>query len=93
VNVLASDQQPVCPAFAVTGGDKFGGLGWRPASSGAPIREDVVARVDRDIDAVHGAGDHDIVLGRVRSLDVGRPATPLRFFYGAFAPALLAPDA
>ena len=93
VNILADDQEPVCRAFASKAPDKFAGLRWRPAASGSPILENAVAWVDCDLEAVHDAGDHLIVLGRVTDLDVERPTLPLLFFqggYGRFSPHSLA---
>ncbi|MDQ2874891.1 MAG: flavin reductase family protein [Actinomycetota bacterium] len=93
VNILAEDQEPVCRAFASKAADKFAGLGWRTAGSGAPILDDAVAWVDCDLETVHEAGDHLIVIGRVRDLDVVRPTLPLLFFqggYGRFSPHSLA---
>jgi flavin reductase (DIM6/NTAB) family NADH-FMN oxidoreductase RutF len=84
VNILGADQESVCRAFAMKGGDKFAELAWRPAGSGAPILDGVLAWIDCDIDAVHEAGDHFIVLGRVRELDIGTPALPLVFFQGGY---------
>ncbi|MGI8677468.1 MAG: flavin reductase family protein [Jatrophihabitans sp.] len=93
VNVLAADQEPVCRTFASRASDKFAGLSWRPASSGAPILDGAVAWVDCDLDTVHEAGDHLIVIGRVRDLHIERPTLPLLFFqggYGRFSPHSLA---
>jgi 3-hydroxy-9,10-secoandrosta-1,3,5(10)-triene-9,17-dione monooxygenase reductase component len=88
VNVLAEDQEELCRNFAVSGGDKFRGVGWRPGATGSPIIHDVLAWIDCGIEQVHEAGDHDIVVGRVREMDVQREGTPLVFFrggYGRFA--------
>jgi len=82
VNVLGADQEPVCRAFASKAPDKFEGLDWRPAPSGAPILDNVVAWIDCDLDTIHEAGDHFIVIGQVRSLDVASPGLPLLFFGG-----------
>lgn len=93
VNILAADQEAVCRAFASGTADKFAGLAWRPAASGAPILERAVAWIDCDLEKVHEAGDHHIVVGRVRDLDVQRPSLPLLFFrggYGRFHPHSLA---
>ena len=92
VNVLAADQEHVCRAFAVKGGDKFSDLRWRAAGSGSPIIEDAIAWIDCEIEQVHEAGDHYIVVGRVRELDVVNPSLPLLFFqggYGRFVPESL----
>jgi flavin reductase (DIM6/NTAB) family NADH-FMN oxidoreductase RutF/DNA-binding IclR family transcriptional regulator len=84
VNILGAEQESVCRAFAMKGGDKFAELAWRPASSGSPILDGALAWIDCDIDVVHEAGDHDIVIGLVRELDIGTPALPLVFFQGGY---------
>ena len=84
VNILGADQESICRTFAVCGGVKFADLSWKPAGSGSPILDGVLAWIDCDIEAVHGAGDHDIVVGRVRELDVVGEALPLVFFQGGY---------
>ncbi len=93
VNILAADQESVCRAFAARGADKFEGLSWRRSASGSPILEGVVAWIDCELEAVHEAGDHLIVLGLVRDLETERTTLPLLFFqggYGRFHPHSLA---
>jgi flavin reductase (DIM6/NTAB) family NADH-FMN oxidoreductase RutF/DNA-binding IclR family transcriptional regulator len=89
VNVLASDQQDVCRTLAVRGStERFDNVGWHPSALGSPVLDDVVAWIDCEIDTIHEAGDHFIVVGAVRDLEVVRPTVPLLFFqggYGAFA--------
>lgn len=88
VNILAEYQEDVCRRFASKGDDKFAGLGWGPAGSGAPLLAGVLAWIDCDIEAVTDAGDHHCVLGRVRELAVAQDGAPLIFFrggYGRFA--------
>ncbi|MET0138210.1 MAG: flavin reductase family protein [Sphingobium sp.] len=88
VNVLGSHQQDLCRRFSAKSGDKFAGLNYSLSSNGSPVLEDVVAWIDCDLDVVHEAGDHFIVLGYVRELDVVRAHAPLLFFrgkYGIFA--------
>ena len=92
INVLSAEQETVCRSFAASGNDKFAGIPWRPAGSGSPLLDDVVAWIDCDIDNMYEAGDHDIVIGRVRELDVANGDLPLLFFrggYGQFATASL----
>jgi flavin reductase (DIM6/NTAB) family NADH-FMN oxidoreductase RutF/DNA-binding IclR family transcriptional regulator len=85
VNILASEQESVCRAFAVKGGDKFASFSWAPSDgTGSPKLDDVVAWIDCDIETVHEAGDHYIVIGRVRDLDVANPSLPLLFFQGGY---------
>jgi flavin reductase (DIM6/NTAB) family NADH-FMN oxidoreductase RutF len=84
VNILAEDQEAVCRQFSSKVEDKFAGLGWTPASSGAPRLADVLAWIDCDIDAIHDAGDHEICVGRVRELKVERENGPLLFYRGGY---------
>jgi flavin reductase (DIM6/NTAB) family NADH-FMN oxidoreductase RutF len=84
VNILAEDQEVVCRRFAAKGDDKFAGLGWKPARSGAPLLDGVLAWIDCDIESVTEAGDHFCVMGRVRDLDVGQDGGPLLFFRGGY---------
>src|SRR5581483_6869558 len=84
VNILGAEQEAVCRTFATRGGDKFAELSWQPASSGAPILDGVLAWIDCDTEVVHEAGDHYIVIGRVRELEIGTPALPLVFFQGGY---------
>ncbi len=94
VNILASEQESVCRTFAVKGGDKFAQFEWSAApATGSPLLDDVVAWIDCEIETVHEAGDHYIVIGRVLELDVANPSLPLLFFqggYGRFSPLSLA---
>ncbi len=85
VNILAEEQEDVCRRFAMKGDDKFSGLGWRPAGSGAPLLDGVLAWIDCDIDQVVDAGDHFLVLGAVRELEVVHDGAPLVFFRGGYA--------
>lgn len=83
VNVLADDQEALCKRFASSGGDKFGGLTWHETAWG-PELDSVLATVHCTVEAVHTAGDHDVVIGRVQRLVTHREAGPLLFFKGAF---------
>lgn len=84
VNVLSAEQEHVCRAFAAKGQDKFGGLSWRAAASGAPILDGVVAWIDCEFEAIYETGDHYIVIGKVRGLDVASQGMPLLFFQGGY---------
>lgn len=85
VNVLAGDQEPLSRRFARRERDKFRGVAWTPAPSGSPVIEGVCAWLDCAVHAVHEAGDHVLVLGRVEALGDG-DATPLVFHRGGYRP-------
>jgi flavin reductase (DIM6/NTAB) family NADH-FMN oxidoreductase RutF len=85
VNVLAEDQEALCRTFAVSGGDKFAGVGFKPAAgTGSPVLADALAWIDCRIETEHDAGDHLIVVGRVVDLEVSRESKPLLFYRGGF---------
>lgn len=85
VNILGDDQEEEARVFAGKSDDKFAGVGWRPSpGTGAPVLSDVLAWIDCRIEAVHEAGDHWIVVGRVLDLEIGREGGPLVFFRGGF---------
>lgn len=89
VNDLNCLQGDLCWTFAKSGNEdeRFTGVSWTPAPSGAPIIDGAMAWIDCSIEAVHEMGDHYFVLGRVEALDSVEPATdadgdPLIFFKG-----------
>jgi flavin reductase (DIM6/NTAB) family NADH-FMN oxidoreductase RutF len=83
VNVLGEDQEALCRNFAVSGADKFAGVGWHLGAHGTPILEGSLAWVECELGAIHDAGDHELVTGRVLDLGVGSGG-PLLFFRGGF---------
>jgi flavin reductase (DIM6/NTAB) family NADH-FMN oxidoreductase RutF len=88
VNVLSASQEEVCRAIATEGSAALESIRLRPAPSGAPILDGVVAWIDCAPGDVHEAGDHFIVLGRVTDTGIESEGVPLLFFqggYGGFA--------
>ena len=95
VNILGAGQEDVCRNFASRKEDKFAEVDFREAESGSPIIADAVAWIDCELESITEAGDHYIVLARVRRLDIGSTSLPLLFFqggYGRFAPLSLTAD-
>ncbi|WP_300683525.1 flavin reductase [Nocardioides sp.] len=93
VNVLDADQEDVCRKVAMRKIDKFSDIAWSTSPAGNPVIAGAVAWIDCDTEAIHEAGDHHIVIGRVQSLELGEGASPLLFFrggYGSFTPHSLA---
>lgn len=89
VNVLGESQEALSRSFARLDADRFFGIGWRPSRSGAPRLDGVLAWIDCDVEDEHPAGDHVIVVGRVRDLGVAGQGGPLVFYrggYGRFSP-------
>jgi 3-hydroxy-9,10-secoandrosta-1,3,5(10)-triene-9,17-dione monooxygenase reductase component len=85
VNVLGDHQEELCGGFAVSGGDKFDGVDWHPAPvTGAPVIDGSLAWVDCQVELVHDAGDHELIIGKVLDLGTGE-GSPLLFFRSHFA--------
>jgi 3-hydroxy-9,10-secoandrosta-1,3,5(10)-triene-9,17-dione monooxygenase reductase component len=86
VNVLSEHQVEVSNVFAGKAEDKFAQTEWVAAPvTGSPWISEAVAHIDCDLEATYPGGDHQIVVGRVRSLQVHREEHgPLLFFKGSY---------
>lgn len=84
VNVLSDAQRELSTTFGTRGADKFASVPWSVAPSGAPVLGGVLTWLDCDIERVHEAGDHYVVIGRVRVLGEPEPASPLLFYRGGY---------
>lgn len=92
VNILAADQESVCRALSAKRPDRFEGISWRSAPSGAPIIDGVVAWIDCLPESLYETGDHYFFTGRVTEMEVVKPTFPLVFFQGGFG-AFASPSA
>ncbi|HSV41292.1 MAG TPA: flavin reductase family protein [Nocardioidaceae bacterium] len=84
VNLLSEGQDEISNKFARRGEEKFAGIPWTPASTGAPLLDGVLGWVDCTVHAVHEAGDHYVVLGQVQDLGVSDAPHPLLFYRGQY---------
>jgi 3-hydroxy-9,10-secoandrosta-1,3,5(10)-triene-9,17-dione monooxygenase reductase component len=84
VNMLSDQQVNLARIFAVRGADKFNDVEWTLSPAGMPIIKGGIAWLDCTVESVFDAGDHDGVLGRVRSLEHENNAAPLIYFRGGY---------
>ncbi|WP_216205838.1 3-hydroxy-9,10-secoandrosta-1,3,5(10)-triene-9,17-dione monooxygenase reductase subunit [Amycolatopsis aidingensis] len=84
VNVLAAGQRAVSGVFGARGEDKFAAVEWSTVPSGAPLLHGALTWLDCELDAVHEAGDHYVVIGRVTTLGEIRDERPLLFYRGRY---------
>lgn len=84
VNILAEGQEALSRDFAVSGGDKFAGVGWHPAGNGAPVLDGVLAWIECSFVRAHDAGDHELVVGLVHDMGVEQRSRPLIYYRGGF---------
>jgi len=86
IHVLAADQRALADAFTRSA-HAFDDLDWAPDADGVPLIAGTAARFRCTTHAVHDAGDHAIILGRVVSA-LRSARAPLVFHagrYGNFA--------
>lgn len=91
VNFLASEQEELARRFGSgepqRGGipeeDRFDGVGYTRAVSGAALLNDALAHIECRVSARHPAGDHTIVVGEVEIATV-HDARPLIYYRGGY---------
>lgn len=93
VNFLAADQVDVSNVMASRSEDKFAEVAWTRSVSGSALLDGAVAHTDCTVEAIHDAGDHWIVVGRVVDLAVDNTVDPLLFFRGKYHTATMLPPA
>ncbi|PRX51208.1 3-hydroxy-9,10-secoandrosta-1,3,5(10)-triene-9,17-dione monooxygenase reductase component [Prauserella shujinwangii] len=84
VNVLSGEQRGVSATFGARGADKFAHVEWTPAPSGSPVLAGALTWIDCALEAVHEAGDHYVVIGRVTALGDVSDGRPLLFYRGRY---------
>lgn len=84
INVLHIGQQPVSGRFARKGEDRFAGTEIEMWDSGVPILSHSLASFECTRDAVHDAGDHIILIGRVERVRFEPRRDPLLYFRGRY---------
>ena len=84
VNILAADQQAYLSVFSRPPGD-WTTVPYKTWDTGSPILEGTVAAIDCAIEAVHDAGDHVVIIGRVRRLEANGAGAPLVYYQGRVA--------
>ncbi|TPM31807.1 alpha/beta fold hydrolase [Mesorhizobium sp. B2-3-4] len=88
INILNEDQKAASGIFASKAADKFVAVAWRPGQTGSPLLDGSVASFDCDMERLVDAGDHSILIGRVRDFD-HNSSQPLGYCRGAYiAPGL-----
>lgn len=83
VNVVAGHHGELSRTFSARDVDRFEGVGWHDREHGVGL-DDAVAWVECEVEEEREAGDHLIVIARVRALDARDGAEPLVFYRGSF---------
>lgn len=88
VNVMTSNQGPVCRAVSAKGEAKFAGVEYLISEHNLPVIAGTIATIECKLYSVTEAGDHWFVLGRVLRMETVREDDPMLFHrgrYGSFA--------
>ncbi|ESX53190.1 MULTISPECIES: alpha/beta fold hydrolase [unclassified Mesorhizobium] len=92
INVLNEGQKAASGIFASKVADKFAAVAWRPGRTGSPVLDGSVASFDCDMERLVEAGDHSILIGRVRDFQ-HNSSQPLGYCRGAYVAPGLSQDA
>ncbi|OBQ64500.1 alpha/beta fold hydrolase [Mesorhizobium erdmanii] len=92
INVLNEDQKAASGIFASKATDKFAAVAWQPGRTGSPVLDGSVASFDCDLERLIDAGDHSILIGRVRNF-AHNAAQPLGYCRGAYVTPGLSQEA
>jgi 3-hydroxy-9,10-secoandrosta-1,3,5(10)-triene-9,17-dione monooxygenase reductase component len=86
VNILSGEQARISNQFARQGADKWHGVEWQESPLGNPIIGGSLHWLDCEIHSEHAAGDHLIVIGEVKALNLQEAAAtqPLLYFKGQY---------
>ena len=84
VNVLQIGQQPTSNRFAGKVEERFPNTPWEVGESGAPILTGSLGNFECTRDAVHEAGDHFLLVGRVVKASFEPRRDPLLYFKGKY---------
>ncbi|MFK7763995.1 MAG: flavin reductase family protein [Roseobacter sp.] len=82
IHVLGADQEAVALDFARSG-TAFDGIDVEMNANGVPLMSACLARFECETEVLHDAGDHAIMVGRVRTAAF-REGAPLIFSQGRF---------
>lgn len=92
VNVLSTSQIELSQRFAKSSETKFDGVEHGVGIGGSPVFEDATVIFECSTEALHEAGDHVIMVGRVHKVAVS-DHTPLVFAEGRYSATIAHPSA
>lgn len=84
INLLSSRQEELSELFASQRPDKFAGIAWHQGVNGCPLLPGCLGSLTCDTVAVHPAGDHVIVVGKVVRFTGATDEEPLLRFRGRY---------
>ncbi|CAN7684562.1 alpha/beta fold hydrolase [Mesorhizobium sp. LjRoot246] len=92
INILSESQKTHSGIFASKAADKFATVAWQPGQTGNPLIDGSVAVFDCAMQQLVDAGDHSILIGRVRDFS-HNGAQPLGYCRGTYVTPGLSQEA
>jgi 3-hydroxy-9,10-secoandrosta-1,3,5(10)-triene-9,17-dione monooxygenase reductase component len=77
VNVLHQEQEDLSQIFSTKNSSKFENLEWETGEFGAPILKDCLSYFQCETEIAYSGGDHIILLGHVRAIEIHTEKKPL----------------
>ncbi|SRR6056297_176806 len=84
INVLADEQQAMSNQYARKGQHELDPAHFREGSCGAPVIRNALVSLECELHATYEAGDHLIILGRIRNMHERPHGKPLLFYAGGY---------
>ncbi|MGW5513281.1 flavin reductase family protein [Nocardia africana] len=76
IHIASEDNVELATRFATKGAEKFAGNDFDSHPDGLPALRGATARLSCSLYARHDGGDHDILVGRVETVQLGRGNAP-----------------
>ncbi|WP_352580361.1 alpha/beta fold hydrolase [Mesorhizobium sp. M0088] len=92
INILSESQKVESGIFASKAADKFASVAWQSGQTGNPLIDGSVAVFDCGMEQLVDAGDHSILIGRVRDF-THNGAQPLGYCRGTYVTPGLSQEA
>ncbi|MEP7364754.1 MAG: flavin reductase family protein [Acidobacteriota bacterium] len=84
LSFLRAEQRDLSNQFAMRGQNRFDGVAWHEGESAVPILDGTLADMECEVERAVEAGDHDVIIARVRKAMV-HGGHPLLYFNSAYA--------
>jgi flavin reductase ActVB len=84
VNILSAKQEQIARRFSIVDIDRFEGVGFSRTQNGIAVLDDVLGVIECRKIALHGAGDHTIIVGEVEATRAEN-GSPLLYYRGGYA--------
>ncbi|MEU6147532.1 flavin reductase family protein [Streptomyces sp. NPDC047081] len=88
VHIISDEHTDLAKRFATRGADKFADAGFSADDGGLPLLADAAVKLTCDTYAIHSAGDHTILVGRVTRAETSEQ-TPTVYYRRRFHPLAL----